>query len=82
MEELENGKFSSKRIKSVNSDEAILERGKIQKQLDDERLAQEKAKREEKKRELGLKETPSKGEVFYAANKLFNHESQTLGYSI
>lgn len=82
LEEMEKGKYSRKIIKNSNSDEAILERGRRQKELDDERLAQEKARREEKKREMGLKNTSSKGEIFYAANKLFTHEPQTFGYSI
>ncbi len=71
LEELETGKVKTVRIKSVNSDDALLERDTERKTFDAEIRKQESETRQEKIKEKGWKQIQSKGEVLYAAQNLF-----------
>lgn len=71
LDQLEAGKVKTVRIKSVNSDDALLERDRKQKLFDEERKTEEAKIRQEKIKEKGWKQSQSKGEVLYAAQNLF-----------
>jgi hypothetical protein len=80
LEELETGKVKTVRIKSVNSDDALLERDTERKTFDAEINTQRKEANQEKIREKGWKQPKSKGETRHALSKLFSNAPQALRY--